>query len=132
MVRFGLLALMGMAISLGCELGFVLEARTGSPFNYMYLLGYGVATFGLFFFAGRSMIMWSLVGLGCVVALLSVLDSQLLGFCCFPGLVKDVERFQWFHLLILSTMISLAVAWYVVIACVASVAAKMIKLRIPS
>lgn len=127
MMRFALLVLVGLAISLGCELGFVLEAHTGSQFKNMYLLGYVVATFGLFFFAARSMTLWSLVGLGCLVALLSVLDSQLLGFCCFPGLVKDVEPFQWFHLLISTLQLLTAVGWYVIVACVASAATKIIR-----
>jgi len=130
MMRFGFLVLAGLAISFGCELGFVLSARTGSEDKYLYLLGYGVATLGLFFFAAHLMSLWSLVGLGLAVALLSVLADQLLGFCCFPGLVKDVEPFHWYHLQILSQMVPIAVGWYLVVVCAAHVAAKMMNYRV--
>jgi len=125
MIRYGLLALAGSAISLVALLGFVVLAGMNSPLKYSFVLGYVLGTAGLFFFAGRLMNVYSVVRLSCVVAIATVCIEQLLGFCCFPGLVKDLVPFEGPHLQTLAQALLTAIGRYLFVALAATGAANV-------
>jgi len=121
MVRFGFLTVAGSVISFASLLGFVLLASAnGSQLRYLLMLFYVLATVGFFLFAARLISVYSLVILGSLVALLSVCIQQVLGFCCFPGLVKDLAPFGLDHLRTVIQVFFITMSWYVVVVCVAA------------
>ena len=112
-----LFVLVGVTTSAVSLLGFILTGSSAAAqFRYVFLALYVLATVALFLMTARTMSLYTLIGLGFLTALISVCVEQVLGFCCFPGLVKDLETFGWEHLQKLGVILFGAIAWYTVVA----------------
>jgi hypothetical protein len=116
----------GAAISAVSLLGFIyLSASAMDEFKYAAVLLYVAATAALFWLMTRSMGLYALIGLGVMIALGSDLVWLVFGYCCFPGLVKDVDAFSLDQLNRLVVSVPMTVAWYGLIAVGAYAAARL-------
>jgi hypothetical protein len=117
----------GIMISGVSLLGFISLAGSAMPdLKHAAELFYVVATAGLFLVMARSFGLAALIGLGIAIAVASELEYQVLGFCCFSGIVKDVDALSSDHLTRTILAAPLFVAWYTVIAVGAYGAARLV------
>lgn len=122
--------LVGVVISVFSTLAFILAGSSAAaPFKYVVLAIYAFATVALYFMMARTMALHAVITLGLLTALTSVIAEQILGFCCFPGLVKDLEPLGWEHLQRLSVILLCAMAWYTVVALSAHIVVTKVSMR---
>jgi len=82
----------------------------------------------LFLWAERTTSLSALIGLALSTSLISVGIEQLLGFYCFPGLVKDLDAFSWEHLQRLGVILIGTFAWYSAVAALTHFVARRMRL----
>jgi hypothetical protein len=120
-------AVVGSAISAVSQLGFIYLAESTMPdFKYAAEFFSVAATAVLFWCMTRSMGLAALLGLGGLISFASEIEHQTLGFCCFPGTMKDISGFTWHHLTQTLFDIALIGAWYGLVAVLAYIAARLV------